>query len=299
MLEQVIAFSGEEIRYDNLLDILGVIHEEVYFNIFRELSGGRADKVLMLLDDMLIHGYDLREFLSGFSVFLRDLYMVCAHGSADILNTTDNMKKAYAELAEKQDPRTLIRMLSIINSEMPNMVHPLNLKIMLETLFIKLSRLQDFTDLEKVLKKVKRNSPPGGNVTPPPEGRSRKRAAGTPPPARMQERNTQECHRNGEQNGGSGSRDTAAAAGSPLREKPAGADAENAAEAVKSPELGTIKEKWEEFIECIQPRKPAGRGPALPGRAFAHEERRACGRWPAMIIPLMRSAGARSLFTHA
>ena len=160
ILEQVIAFSNKDISYESILNILGVIREDVFFNMFSALSSSRADKALTLINDMLMDGYDMAEFLSMFSIFLRDLYMVKASGSADILNTTENLKKEYAQLAKEQDEHELIRMLSIVNDEMHKISRSSNTKILVETLFIKLANLKDLRQLDEVIGEIK-HSPVG------------------------------------------------------------------------------------------------------------------------------------------
>lgn len=162
ILEQVIAFSNKDISYEAILSILGVIREEVFFTMYQALIEGKADKALQLIDDMLMHGYDLVEFVTVFSIFLRDLYMVKAHGSADILNTTENLKKDYSELAKTQDAHTLIRMLSIVNDELAKISRSSNTKILVETLFIKLSNLQDLRQLDELIGQMQSASP---NIT--------------------------------------------------------------------------------------------------------------------------------------
>ncbi len=154
ILEQVIAFSNEEISYESILSILGVIREEIFFDMFKALAAGRADIALNLINDMLMQGYDLVEFVTMFSNFLRDLYMVKASGSADILNTAENLKKEYAEMAMGQDEHALIRMLSIVNDELARISKSANVKILVETLFIKLSKLNDLQQLDEVIGQV-------------------------------------------------------------------------------------------------------------------------------------------------
>ncbi|MDZ7797948.1 MAG: DNA polymerase III subunit gamma/tau [Candidatus Marinimicrobia bacterium] len=256
ILEQVIAFSAGEINYDNILNILGVIHEEVYFDIFKGLASGKAVLALQKLDDMLLRGYDLKELLSGFSIFLRDLYMVRSYGSADILNTTENMKKNYAELAEGLDPRILIRMLSLINNEMPNLGYTANVKILVETLFIKLANLQDFVDLDKTLKKMKKAEKEmqgGGNTHGDNAARSRTpvRSSGNPAP------HTKKQYESPILNNAHSAEKKSDTAVKPEEKEPPVSAPGKEVRSEKQPELSDIKEKWEEFIECIQPKKPA------------------------------------------
>ncbi|MCF7832617.1 MAG: DNA polymerase III subunit gamma/tau [Candidatus Marinimicrobia bacterium] len=257
ILEQVIAFSNNEISYESILNILGVIREEVFFAMFNALVDGKADKALKLIDNMLMQGYDLAEFVSVFSGFLRDLYMVKAHGSADILNTTENLKKEYAELAETQDTHTLIRMLSIVNDEMTKISRSSNTKILVETLFIKLSNLQDLRQLDDLIGQLKRTSSaidpvaavPVSNVTP-----IVKNAKIVKEPA-VKTYSSPILNGNLKESAATPQKEEI-----PIKEVVSQANdlpEPDSTDDIQSVGLEEIKDKWQSVIECIQPQKPA------------------------------------------
>jgi DNA polymerase-3 subunit gamma/tau len=255
ILEQVIAFSTGEIRYESVLSILGVIREEIFFEVFEAIAAGQADRVLQYLEDMLMRGYDLQEFVSVFSVFLRDLYMVKAHGSPDVLNTTENLKKAYRDLALDQDEHTLIRMLTLVNDALPNISRSANVKILVESLFIKLSHMHDFVALDRVLEQLKqRDRSETTKVAPvkasPVLTRSAPPERKTAPPGRIPD----ETERPGDP-------ETPPEPAPEKKDTPADtADADPQDAAVTGADILTpedIKEKWNAFIACVQPKKPA------------------------------------------
>ncbi|MBN2781116.1 MAG: DNA polymerase III subunit gamma/tau [Candidatus Marinimicrobia bacterium] len=254
ILEQVIAFSNEDISYEAILNMLGVIREDVFFTLFAALNNGDAGAALQLIDDMLMQGYDLTEFLSMFSVFLRDLYMVKAHGSADILNTTENLKHEYLSVARAQDERTLIRMLSIVNEEMPAISRSANTKILTEALFIKLSRMKDFVDLDRVLTQLK-------NTPPPAAAPAEARRESTPPKASAaRPYQSPILHAAPKTEIGAAAKDRPAEKTPPpaaLPEDPAPGPGTE-----KTPELtlDIVRERWQEIIDCMQPKKPAVAG---------------------------------------
>jgi DNA polymerase-3 subunit gamma/tau len=262
ILEQVIAFSNEDISYASILNILGVIREEVYFSMFEALSTAQADKALEIIDDMLMHGYDLAEFVSMFSIFLRDLYMVKAHGSADILNTTENLKKDYAELAKTQDAHELIRMLAIVNDELPRISRSSNMKILVETLFIKLSNLRDLQQLDEVIGEIRSGVPAAANVTAPAPATSAAPSvtvkAETVKPKQMKEpvRSTYtspilhgKAGTTNQRTDRPGSGQQAPAA--PATPAPAQSGEEHA---ITKDELVS---QWPDIVKCIEPKKPA------------------------------------------
>lgn len=224
ILEQAIAFSGETVSYEGILNMLGVIREEVFFDLYRALNEGSADRALALLDDMLMRGYDAAEFVTHFSVFLRDLYMVKVHGSAELLNTSETLRKEYEALAPAQDDHTIVRMLVIINDQLPEIGRSANVKILCESLFIKLSRLQDFHDLDAVLARLNT-----GKSALPPQPKSEAQKI-VPVPAAA-----------------SAAPDTPAVQKTPV-------PAESEHPAVLS--IEEIKKRWQEVVDCVQPKKP-------------------------------------------
>ncbi|MEA2078091.1 MAG: DNA polymerase III subunit gamma/tau [Candidatus Marinimicrobia bacterium] len=257
ILEQVIAFSNKNISYEAILNILGVIHEEVYFSMFEALVSAKADKALKIIDDMLIHGYDLAEFVSMFSIFLRDLYMVKAHKSPDILNTTENLKKDYAELAEKQDAHALIRMLSIVNDEMHRIFRSSNTKILVETLFIKLANLQDFRELDEIIGQLRNTSP----VSRPQTIKSAPKPVPVVNKAPITNESPSKSYTSPILNGNiKGASPVAKKTESPAEnnepsEKQTQEPVSN--NKVHTVSLNEVKEKWQAVIDCIQPKKPA------------------------------------------
>ncbi len=254
ILEQVIAFSNKDISYEAILNILGVIREEVFFTMYQALIDGKADKALELIDEMLMYGYDLLEFVTVFSIFLRDLYMVKAHGSADILNTTENLKNEYSELAKTQDAHTLIRMLSIVNDEISKISRSSNTKILVETLFIKLSNLRDLRQLDEMIGELKHTEKLNTPVAP-------VRAAPTVKNVPVTKEPTPRTYTSPILNGNIKGKSPAA-----VKEAVPEKKNEPVVETVNEPEVaGTtnaisieeIKTQWQAVVDCVQPQKPA------------------------------------------
>jgi len=257
ILEQVIAFSNKDISYESILNILGVIREEVFFTMYRAIIETKADTALRIIDDMLMHGYDLLEFVTVFSIFLRDLYMVKAHGSADILNTTENLKKEYSELAKTQDALTLIRMLSIVNDEIAKISRSSNTKILVETLFIKLSNLQDLKQVDEMIGQ-KRQALPHANAT---TSATAPRTAPAVKPTPVVKEPTPKVYTSPILNGNIKGL-------TPAPKKTTVPDKKEEPKIEKTPEpivsngneaitIEKVKEQWQAVVDCVQPQKPA------------------------------------------
>lgn len=155
LLEQIIAFSEGEITYEKITDILGIISEEVYAEIFKAISNSDTMAALGAVEALLMNGHDLDEFMSGFSEFCRDLYLVSVAGSGKVINTTASVRKDMEDLAQGVSQQVIIRILSIVTDQITVLTRSLNKKVMVESLLMKLCRLEDFTQMDTVLKNVK------------------------------------------------------------------------------------------------------------------------------------------------
>ncbi|MCD6337568.1 MAG: DNA polymerase III subunit gamma/tau, partial [Candidatus Marinimicrobia bacterium] len=254
ILEQVIAFSNNNISYEAILSILGVIREEVFFTMYQALIDGKVDKALGLIDEMLMHGYDLVEFVTEFSIFLRDLYMVKAHGSADILNTTENLKNEYSKLAKTQDAHMLIRMLSIVNDEIAKISRSSNTKILVETLFIKLSNLQDLRQLDEIIGQIKQQETPNTWLAAP-------RVAPVVKNVPVAKEQVPKTYTSPILNGNIKGK-VPSLVKTTVPEKESEPIIEVSSESVVSEQTGEIdiekiKTQWQSLVDCVQPQRPA------------------------------------------
>jgi len=151
ILEQAAAFSKDKIDYEMIIDILGIIKEEVYFDLIQSIIMKDINKLLSLINEMIMNGYDIIEFVSGFSNFLRDLYIVKSTNSTELLEATGNVKDNFKEISKNIEERRIIQMLSIVTDQMNKIKYSLNPRIIIESMFIKLSQLDDIFSISEIL----------------------------------------------------------------------------------------------------------------------------------------------------
>ena len=151
ILEQAAAFSKDKIDYKMIIDILGIIKEEVYFDLIQSIIMKDINKLLSLINEMIMNGYDIIEFVSEFSNFLRDLYIVKSTNSTELLETTENVKDNFQKISKNIEERKIIQMLSIVTEQMNKIKYSLNPRILIESMFIKLAQLDDIFSISEIL----------------------------------------------------------------------------------------------------------------------------------------------------
>ena len=122
LLDQCIAFYFEqELTYDKVLDVLGAVDTGVFSRMLREILKGDAAAALGVLQDIVLQGRELSQFVTDFAWYLRNLLLIkSADGVEDIIDvSSDNLVrlKEEAELAENDTIMRYIRILSELSGQ--------------------------------------------------------------------------------------------------------------------------------------------------------------------------------------
>ena len=113
IFDQIVAFCGKQVRYEDVIRDLNVLDYEYYFKIVDNSLAGDYMSSLLLLDEILSKGFNALYFVSGLSSHLRDL-LVCrnSQGSA-LLSLPPTLIERYREQAAKCSVQFLFSSLNI------------------------------------------------------------------------------------------------------------------------------------------------------------------------------------------
>ena len=113
IFDQIVAFCGKEVRYEDVIRDLNVLDYEYYFKIVDNSLAGDYMSSLLFLDEILSKGFNALYFVSGLSSHLRDL-LVCrnSQGSA-LLSLPPTLIERYREQAAKCSVQFLFSSLNI------------------------------------------------------------------------------------------------------------------------------------------------------------------------------------------
>lgn len=157
LLDQCIAFYFEqELTYDKVLDVLGAVDTEVFSRMLREILKGDAAAALGVLQDIVLQGRELSQFVTDFAWYLRNLLLIkSADGVEDIIDvSSDNLVrlKEEAELAENDTIMRYIRILSELSGQIR---YATQKRILVEMAIIKLCRPAMETDTASLADRIR------------------------------------------------------------------------------------------------------------------------------------------------
>ena len=97
LLDQCNAFNyGNEIlTYEKTLEILGAVDTRVFSKLYNHIHEGDTAEALKVLEDVLMQGREMMQFVADFLWYLRNLMLLCASES-----TKDSLDISADNLAQ-------------------------------------------------------------------------------------------------------------------------------------------------------------------------------------------------------
>ncbi len=157
LLDQCIAFHlGHELTYDKVLDVLGAVDTEVFSRLLRHVLERDALGCVQLLEEIVIQGRELTQFVTDFTWYLRNLMLVQASNNLeDVIDmSTDNLKRLKEE-AEAVDMDRIIRFIRIFSDLSGQIRQSAQKRILVEIALIKLCRPQMEVESDTILDRIR------------------------------------------------------------------------------------------------------------------------------------------------
>lgn len=142
LLDQCIAFHlGQELTYDKVLDVLGAVDTEVFGRLFRHVLERNVLGCIDLLEEIVMQGRELTQFVTDYTWYLRNLMLVKASG--DIGNvidvSTENLERLKEE-AGMAEMDVILRHIRIFSELSGQIRYAAQKRILIETTLIKLCK---------------------------------------------------------------------------------------------------------------------------------------------------------------
>ena len=141
IFDQLVAFCGKEITYERTIEVLNVLDSDYYFQLVDHALRHDVSNALLLLNDVLNHGFDAAQFVVGFAQHLRDVLVSKDVQTLPLLETSDAIRQRYAAQAAQCAPLWIFQALDIINTCDINYRTARNKRLTVELALVKLCQL--------------------------------------------------------------------------------------------------------------------------------------------------------------
>ena len=152
ILDQVIAFAGDKISYDNVSEIIGVIPIDIYFKFTGALKTKNYSQMFEVLMIVRSSSFQLDDFLDGLCAHLRNYLLFLTPKGDTLLSINDTHREQYSASADGWDLKDILRIINEVNKfryTVKNSHQPL---IGFETLSLKLMEMDNSISISELIK---------------------------------------------------------------------------------------------------------------------------------------------------
>ena len=144
-LDQVINYCDNNIDLKSIQKILGIIGNDTYLNIFNDIYNGNTNKVVKSVNQIIMGGVSVNDFIIGLNSFLRELIYVM------LGNTNDDMMNKWLDSNSDIHQLDIIHVMELI-FDFELKVKALNQSdLALELLMVKLCNLNKFLNISDII----------------------------------------------------------------------------------------------------------------------------------------------------
>ena len=141
IFDQLVAFCGTNISYEQAIEVLNVLDSDYYFRLVDAALSGDVSNALLLLNEVLVKGFDAGHFITGFAQHLRDVLVSKDSATVALLETPEVIRQQYQAQAQRCAAKWLFNALDIMNTCDINYRTAKNKRLTVELALIKLCRL--------------------------------------------------------------------------------------------------------------------------------------------------------------
>ncbi len=228
ILDQMVSFASGPIRAGDVVNALGLIDQQLFFEMTDAVEARSATRGLDLVEKLVASGTSIDEFLAGLLEHFRNLLVVRAAGHAGLLEMSEANRKRFEEKARDFREEDLLRLIRIVADAQHQIRFSDNPRIPLELAVVKMAKLDKTASIEDLLSQlgeIKKKSPEpvlSRSVAAP------SAPAGTPPAVRP---------------------------AAPVKSAVPEPESPAAREAAEPVTLEEVHDRWDEFIALVKKKK--------------------------------------------
>ena len=115
MFDQQVSFAGNKLTYKAVIENLNVLDYDYYFRVTNEILSGNISAALLTFNEILNHGFDGHNFITGLSSHFRDLLVCQDEITLKLLEVSQNVKEKYKIQSKQATAALLLELLDLSN----------------------------------------------------------------------------------------------------------------------------------------------------------------------------------------
>ncbi|MFN2407629.1 MAG: DNA polymerase III subunit gamma/tau [Pyrinomonadaceae bacterium] len=164
-LDQVISFAGNTIQKEDVEMALGIAGADILTRVIDSIAANKPAEAIMVVDDIVMRGHDLRNFCRDLLAHFRDLLVSKVSGNVELLEAAvcePEELKRQAALFSEADLVRFFHSLSETETKLRAATQP---RYQLEVGIVKLMELRGVESISEILRRLESLETGSGNLS--------------------------------------------------------------------------------------------------------------------------------------
>lgn len=149
IFDQAASFCQGNITYEKVLEDLNVLDVENYFNIVKLSLQNNVSELMLIVNNILSHGFDGQHLVNGLASHVRNLLMAANPQTTQLIEASDDIRNRYAEQAKECPHKFLYRALKVLNQCDVNYRISSNKRLLVELTIIQMAQITQGEDSDE------------------------------------------------------------------------------------------------------------------------------------------------------
>ncbi|ADW18064.1 DNA polymerase III, subunits gamma and tau [Desulfobulbus propionicus DSM 2032] len=157
LLDQIFSYCGQEVRAEEVVEVLGLVSHQLIADLGSALLNGDLGAVYVLLDQMYLHGTDIKRFSNDLLQWFRDL-VVCkvSKHSGQFLEVTEDEQAALEQTAASYSLETISALFNLLLEGLEKVSVSQQPRLTLELTFIRAVQFRDVVPVAELISRFDR-----------------------------------------------------------------------------------------------------------------------------------------------
>ena len=159
LLDQCLAFHfGHELTYDMVLDVLGAVDTSVFSKLLRCVIARDVAGCICVLEEIVLQGRDMSQFVSDFTWYLRNLLLVKTSGDSceEVIDISSENLARLKEEAQQIEVDAIMRDIRCFSELSGRIRYAGQKRVLIEMALIRLCRPEMETNEDTLLERIRK-----------------------------------------------------------------------------------------------------------------------------------------------
>ncbi len=152
IFDQIIAFSGKNICYDNVVHTLNLIDQDFFFTITQAIREHNTAKMFNIARQVVEKGYDIAECLRGLLEHFRNILSTLATGNTSLIETSSAFLERYEIESVYFTTPDILRLMNLAAATEQSLKYSPQPRIRFELALTQMAAMEKSADLAELIK---------------------------------------------------------------------------------------------------------------------------------------------------